>query len=69
MKLGIIGAMRIEVETLKSKMTDLKITEKSGMTFFAGKLESLAAVVVECGVGKVNAALCVQILCDCFSVL
>ena len=28
----------------------------------------LDAVVVQCGIGKVNAALCVQILCDCFGV-
>lgn len=67
-KLGIIGAMRIEVETLKSQMADMKATQKAGMTFFEGILEGLPAVVVECGVGKVNAALCVQVLCDCFGV-
>jgi adenosylhomocysteine nucleosidase len=31
-------------------------------------LEGLPAVVVQCGVGKVNAAMCAQILCDCFAV-
>ncbi len=68
MKLGIIGAMRVEIETLKENMTQLESTQRSGMTFFQGVLEGLDAVVVECGVGKVNAALCVQLLCDCFSV-
>ena len=68
MKLGIIGAMRVEVETLKEKVADLQITERAGMTFFSGVLEALPVVIVECGVGKVNAALCVQILCDCFAV-
>ena len=67
-KLGIIGAMAIEVETLKEKMTDLKIVQQAGMTFYDGKLEGLDAVVVECGIGKVNAALCVQVLCSCFAV-
>ena len=67
-KLGIIGAMTVEVETLKQQLQDLKVTEKAGMTFFDGVLEGLPAVVVQCGVGKVNAALCVQILCDCFDV-
>ena len=67
-KLGIIGAMSIEVENLKMAMTDLKITEKAGMEFYEGKLENLPAVVVQCGVGKVNAALCVQVLCDLFNV-
>lgn len=67
-KLGIIGAMSIEVENLKKAMTDLKITEKAGMEFYEGKLENLPCVVVQCGVGKVNAALCVQVLCDLFDV-
>lgn len=67
-KLGIIGAMDVEVQTLKEKLQDLQITEKAGMVFFQGRLENMPAVVVQCGVGKVNAALCVQILCDLFSV-
>ncbi len=68
MKLGIIGAMAVEVETLKSNMADLTVTEKAGMAFYEGTLENLPVVVVVCGVGKVNAALCVQVLCDCFAV-
>ena len=68
MKLGIIGAMRVEIETLRNNMMDLTITEKAGMTFYEGSLEQLPVVVVECGVGKVNAAICVQVLCDCFQV-
>ena len=67
-KLGIIGAMTVEVETLKSQLVDIRITEKAGMTFYEGVLEGLPAVVVQCGVGKVNAAMCVQILCDLFEV-
>ena len=67
-KLGIIGAMTIEVETLKSQMQGLSVTTRAGMDFFEGKLEGLDVVVVVCGVGKVNAALCVQILCDCYQV-
>ncbi len=67
-KLGIIGAMSIEVEKLKGLMTELTVTEKAGMEFYEGLLEQLPCVVVQCGVGKVNAAMCVQILCDCFGV-
>ncbi len=67
-KLGIIGAMTVEVETLKSKMVSLVQTDKAGMSFFEGELEGLPVVVVVCGVGKVNAAMCVQVLCDCFGV-
>lgn len=68
MKLGIIGAMRVEIETLKENIVNLRATERAGMTFYDGELEHIPVVVVECGVGKVNAALCVQVLCDCFCV-
>lgn len=67
-KLGIIGAMTVEVSTLKDRMQGLVITEKAGMLFYEGLLEGTPAVVVQCGVGKVNAAMCVQILCNCFAV-
>ena len=67
-KLGIIGAMTIEVESLKESIQGLKSSARAGMTFYEGKLEELDVVVAVCGVGKVNAALCVQILCDCYQV-
>ena len=60
--------MAVEVETLKSEMSNLTVTQKAGMEFYDGVLEGLPVVVVQCGVGKVNAALCAQILCDCFHV-
>lgn len=67
-KLGIIGAMAVEVESLKSEMKNLTVVQKSGMEFYDGVLENLPVVVVQCGVGKVNAAMCAQVLCDCFGV-
>ena len=67
-KLGIIGAMELEVETLLGTMENKKSTVKAGSTFYEGTLEGLNVAVVQCGVGKVNAALCAQILCDCFGV-
>ena len=68
MKLGIIGAMDVEVATLKENMENK--TEKiiAGTSYVEGILEGLPVVVVQCGVGKVNAALCVQALCDYFGV-
>lgn len=67
-KLGIIGAMTVEVQTLKEQMQGVCVHNRAGMEFYEGVLEGLPAVVVQCGVGKVNAAMCVQILCDCFGV-
>lgn len=68
MKLGIIGAMDVEVATLKEKMTNKTERVIAGAVYCEGLLEKLSVVVVQCGVGKVNAALCAQVLCDCFSV-
>ena len=67
-KLGIIGAMEEEVETLLEKMEDKSASKRAGSTFYEGKLSGLDVVVVQCGIGKVNAALCAQILCDCYGV-
>jgi len=67
-KLGIIGAMAVEVELLKEKMENLTVTNHAGMEFYDGLLEGIDAVVVQCGVGKVNAAMCAQILCSVFGV-
>lgn len=67
-KLGIIGAMQVEVETLQEKMGTVSTRDIAGMTFYEGVLEGLPAVVAQSGVGKVNAALCAQILCACFGV-
>lgn len=67
-KLGIIGAMQEEIETLLGCMTEKNETKKAGSIFYDGVLEGLPVTVVECGIGKVNAALCTQILCDLFGV-
>ena len=65
--IGIIGAMASEVDALKANMTDKKIITKAKMEFCSGTLFGTRAVVVKCGVGKVNAALCVQNLINEFS--
>lgn len=64
-KIGIIGAMDVEVETLKTQMTlagDVVESARLGMTFFEGALGCHDVVVVKCGVGMVNAATCTQTL-------
>ena len=68
MKLGIIGAMEQEVAALQAAMVSPIVTARAGMTFYEGRLGGVDAVVVRCGVGKVNAAMCVQCLCDLFAV-
>ena len=67
-KLGIIGAMEIEVAILKGKLEDAKVTKVGPMEFFEGKLAGCQVVIVMCGVGKVHAAMCTQVLCSNFGV-
>jgi len=67
-KLGIIGAMQQEIETLLSELRDPVESRHAGSTFYEGILEGTGVVIVKCGVGKVNAAICAQILCDCYGV-
>ena len=67
-KIGIIGAMTIEVETLCAKLENMRRTDRAGMRFCEGKLHGAAVVICQSGIGKVNAALCVQIMADLFGV-
>ena len=66
--IGIIGAMDEEVARLKEQMQNVRITTKAMMDFYQGTLEGKQAVVVRSGIGKINAAVCTQILIDDFQV-
>ena len=66
--IGIIGAMDEEVAALKEKMEVEKVTDRASMQFVAGKLEGKEVTVVRSGIGKVNAAVCAQILASEFHV-
>ena len=68
LKLGIIGAMELEIETLLEAMVVKSSAQHAGSTYYEGTLEGTEVVLVQCGIGKVNAAMCVQILCDCYGV-
>ena len=59
-RLGIIGAMQIEVSELIAHMTDRSEQTVSGITFTEGLLHGTRVVVAGCGIGKVFASLCAQ---------
>ena len=62
-KIGIIGAMQIEIDWLKNLMAkegSAKTVCAGGLDFETGKIHGKEVVVVRSGVGKVNAALCAQ---------
>lgn len=67
-RIGIIGAMDLEVEHLKCEMQISRIVDKAGMEFYTGTLKGVDVVIVRSGIGKVNSGLCAQILADVFQV-
>lgn len=66
--IGIIGAMDEEVAKVKEQMTNVEIKTAAGMDFYKGIMGKKEVVVVRSGIGKVNAAICSQILADQYHV-
>ena len=65
--IGIIGAMDEEVDQLIAQMTKVQSQRIAGMKYYYGLLAGKAAVVVMCGIGKVNMTICTQVMIDRFS--
>ncbi len=57
---GIIGAMAVETEAIKSMLSEPSIEIFSGIEFVRGKLNEKDVVVAQCGIGKVFAAICTE---------
>jgi len=68
MVIGIIGAMEEEVRNLREQMKEVERIEKASMQFYKGNLCGQEVVLVRSGIGKVNAAICTQLLIDAFQV-
>ncbi len=60
MKIGIIGAMEIEVKELIESMENINKETISSIIYYEGQLQGKNVVVAKCGVGKVHAAVCAQ---------
>ena len=58
--IGIIGAMKVEIDDVKSRVENPVTETVSGIDFVSGTLDGVPVVVAMCGVGKVFAAMCVQ---------
>lgn len=58
--IGILGAMRVEVERLIEALEETSRRVVSAVTFHTGRLCGQDVVVAQCGVGKVNAAMCAE---------
>ncbi len=66
--LGIIGAMDIEVDSIKSKVKNKTVSTVSGIDFVCGFIENVTVCVAKCSPGKVNAAICAQAMIDNFDI-
>lgn len=69
-RIGIIGAMQVEIDLLIQTMErqgTVSMSSIAGRDFYEGNLNGTPVVVVQCGVGMVNAALCAQVLITSFS--
>ena len=64
---GIICAMELEHQGLLEIIETENIVEKSGTTFYKGKIRNTDVVLVLCGIGKVSAVICTQMLIDFYS--
>ena len=70
MKVGIIGAMDVEVAHLIGELGPAapEPVRAAGMEFHEGELGGTSVVVVKSGVGKVDAAVCAEVLASRFGV-
>lgn len=66
--LGIIGAMDVEVDAVKSRVENKTVTQLAGVEFVCGFIENVMVCVAQCSPGKVNACLCTQAMIDNFDI-
>ena len=64
--IGIIGAMKEEVDSILSLMKETELTIHYGVKFYKGTINGKDCIVSKSGVGKVNAARSTQIMIDRF---
>lgn len=68
MSLGIIVAMEEELEVVLKIMNKNKTVVRANMNFHKGEISGKEIIAVICGIGKVNSAICTQILISEFNV-
>lgn len=67
MKIGIIVAMRKELDLLLPLLQDSDESRMGGLEFHCGKVGSHDVMVMQCGIGKVNAAMGALMLVNHFA--
>ena len=57
---GIIAAMQLELDLIKSSLDNVEEEKHGGVTFYKGEYKGRRTVAAVCGIGKVFAALCTE---------
>ncbi|WP_163649397.1 5'-methylthioadenosine/S-adenosylhomocysteine nucleosidase [Modicisalibacter sp. 'Wilcox'] len=65
-KIGIIGAMEEEVALLASRLENRRTRHHVGSTFHTGRLNGVEVVILQSGIGKVNAAIGTTLMLDMY---
>lgn len=67
-RIGIIAAMQEEMQEIRNKMSDIEEVKHKNVIFYIGKIKDSDCILVQSGVGKVNAARTTQLLIDKFNI-
>ena len=67
-KLGILGAMSVEIDAIKQMVSAHTVQTLGGVEFVCGTIGTREVVVAQCGIGKVFAAMAAQTLILSFGV-
>ena len=68
MRIGIIGAMSEEVQGFKKLLENIDEEKIGNLTFYTGVMHGKDIVLLETGIGKVNAAIGATLMIEAFDV-
>jgi adenosylhomocysteine nucleosidase len=64
--LAVIGAMKEEVDLIEAETTVSQRRVHAGIEVIRGRFRDTELVLAQCGIGKVNATICTQMLIDLY---
>lgn len=64
MKIGIIGAMKVEVDVLEQRLENRKKVSIKNFIFYEGEIEGVSVVILLSGIGKASAAVGTALLIE-----
>lgn len=62
--LAVVGAMEEEIVRLRARLTDVREETVARVRVARGSFDGTEIILAQCGIGKVNAAICTQMIID-----